>query len=298
MIQTAQQHLAVDLFARDAPGLQMRVLLDQGVHRHLQFRRPSRAFDSWFDLISFPGGLTISGCRESWTFRRTYDMFGFFRADNYRVDPQYFAQKLDAPDGTAEEYSKEALLADLTDAVDQWQEGDEERLLGYLNELREHAQAKRAWTVTGYSGEPTRPEQPLTARGLRAQIRLADSLGNLEHEPGARDLLSELEELGVVSSTWEWNLKDYQLDFLWSVQAICWGIHQYDNAVRSGAHKQRSALVPWDDPHPTIAPSRPGPFSTRDVYTPRPASEKPSRPTRSRAVHARKVETAQTGELL
>lgn len=272
MGMTSEQHQAADLFARDVVRHQMRVLLDQGIHRHLQFRSSHSAFDSWFDLITYPGGLTVTGCRQSWTFRREYDMFGFFRAGGYRANPQYHAEKLQTPYGAAKEYSKEAVFAYLADTLDQWQDDDPDRLMEYLEQLREFAadmRRRQAGAIGGarsvYS-KPRRPKRPLTARTLRAQIRQADEDGDLEHEQGARGLLYELEEQKVVSDTWEWDLHDYHFDFLWSLHAVCWGVKQYDTAVRSGAHRVRSALVPWDQPHPTVAPARPGPLRERSIY--------------------------------
>jgi hypothetical protein len=275
---TRRQHLAAKLFAEDVAGHTMSVWLDQGVYRHLRFAATRRLSGAWFDLISVPGTLIISGDRGTWGFRREADMFGPFRASGYRVNPSYHAQKLNAEYGAVEEYSKDVLFANLIQPLDECQAGDDDTREAYLEELADYEQALEAWKDGGIIGgvqyvrPPAEPDKPVLSGDLRQLIREADEAGTLEDLDGARSLLRELEDHGLVSDTWEWKLTDYKLDFLWSLHAICWGVRQYDRAVASGAHKQRTGPVAWDDPHLTIPPPPPVPprAGQRDVFTPHP----------------------------
>lgn len=93
----------------------MHVLRDDGVYRHLVFSSPE-SLDG-FELITWPGALTISGGHGTWTFKRTYDMFTFFHG---AINVSYWAEKLDnGPTGgrsTAQEHDpmkfKQWLLED------------------------------------------------------------------------------------------------------------------------------------------------------------------------------------------
>src|SRR3954463_11871038 len=82
-------------FARDTADHQMTIVHDDGLYRHLRFRNPNRTWNYWFDLITYPGGLTFQGDGESFTFRRLEDMFEFFRQPaNATINPSYWGEKL------------------------------------------------------------------------------------------------------------------------------------------------------------------------------------------------------------
>lgn len=82
-------------FLKDVAGHQMEVLLDQGIHRHLKFRAVGRdSWNQWFEIITWPNSLTISGDMGTWTFSRVEDMFTFFRWDMLKINPYYWSEKL------------------------------------------------------------------------------------------------------------------------------------------------------------------------------------------------------------
>ena len=73
-----------------ADGTQaMNVLHEHGVYRHLRFKKPDRG-EYWFDLITWPGNLTITGDMGTYTFARTEDMFTFFTG---HINTGYWAEK-------------------------------------------------------------------------------------------------------------------------------------------------------------------------------------------------------------
>ena len=70
------------------------VVRDDGVYRHLRCRQPGTSMWGW-DIITWPGYLTITGELDEWVFTRELDMLrDFFRGD---VNP-YWLQKCTAWD--------------------------------------------------------------------------------------------------------------------------------------------------------------------------------------------------------
>lgn len=65
--------------------------LDDGTpYRHIRFAKPGTNMWS-FNLVTWPGHLSIGGDLESFTFRRLHDMFAFFRGS---VNPGYWGEKI------------------------------------------------------------------------------------------------------------------------------------------------------------------------------------------------------------
>ncbi len=71
---------------------ELTVLRDDGLYRHLRVAKPGTV--NWaFDIVTWPGYLTICGDLGDYTFRRLDDMFRFFETAN-GINPDYWAQKL------------------------------------------------------------------------------------------------------------------------------------------------------------------------------------------------------------
>lgn len=88
-------------FIRDVSSHQLSVIRDEGLYRHLCFSRPnSRAYS--FDIITWPGYLTITGDMGTWTFSRITDMFEFFTdghfgaRSSFQTNPSYWSEKFEA----------------------------------------------------------------------------------------------------------------------------------------------------------------------------------------------------------
>lgn len=116
-------------FLRDVSEHVLTVLRDDGVERHLRFRKPG-TYCYGFDLLTFPGHLLITGDCGSFLFRRLDDMFQFFRADRepvneLHINPQYWSEKLQATDcngargGAARKYAKEVFEENVRRLFDQ-----------------------------------------------------------------------------------------------------------------------------------------------------------------------------------
>jgi hypothetical protein len=230
-------------FAADVAQHQMTTLHDDGLYRHLRFMRvapspktskPERSSSYWFELVTWPGSLTVNGDCGSFTFSRTEDMFEFFRGG--RINPQYWAEKVRG----------------------------EMRLRRYSTErFREHVMDDI---------RDSEEDHPGLAEAAEREIFGRDSQWNTEYEEGARDALADfafgdtwkgscpscdaavdgipeadayrwasqhsaqaghrvypvLVEGFRFTDTWEWELGDWDWQYLWCCHAIQWGIWQYD----------------------------------------------------------------------
>jgi hypothetical protein len=263
-------------FAVDVADHRLIVLLDQGLHRHLVFQSRTSSWRGRFELITAPGSLTITGDRGAHTFRRLTDMFQFFRSNPDRphtINIGYWGEKLPDAGRSVKDYSEQVARQHIKDYLDQAikdrdairAEFDEENQR-LLDEWREDLRAEGV-----EEGDPDYPppapereeDWPELAAACelveRAQeiLESAEFNGLLAYQENARDVLRELERIGLVSDTWEWDLTDWDFHFVWCLHAIAWGIQQYDNAVRAGLHVRRSGPVAEAVPLPTAAPAKP-----------------------------------------
>jgi hypothetical protein len=190
-------------FPRDVAAHRVSILLDADQHRHLRCQKPG----TWvhgFDIVTYPGTLCYSGDMGSFVFQRERDMFGFFRNDSGRINPQYWAEKLQATDrhGGFEEFDRRQLGQRLIDAY------------------RDHVGAA-GLTVD-------------ERRDLRQNLRDAfDHLTN-EHECYAE--VADFDSHGLrLRDAWEWRCREYTYRFIWACHAIVWAIGQYDAAKAAAA---------------------------------------------------------------
>lgn len=232
-------------FARDTASHQMVVLHDDGLYRHLVFREPTHGF-YWFELITTPNQLVFSGDGNSYVFRRTTDMFQFFRSGIYRdgslhINPGYWSEKLTSGREAATSYSEklfEEEVAETFSAV----EGDypgiaaawaehvesefnceyEEEAHRALSEFRfgEAYLAKCTKCDWEFEGD----SYSVAAVEARAHRRDAGD----EHAAPVRDLTFTFSDMG------EMQLQDFDWWFLWACQAIVWGIARYDRVRKYG----------------------------------------------------------------
>lgn len=200
---------AADRFTRDTTDHVMTVLRDDDLYRHLRFRRPDTGM-YWFDLVTWPGYLTITGdFGTGYTFARLDDMFEFFRGKD--INPHYWAEKITSGQQGVTTYS-------------------EKRFREYVDE---HVAAAIA----------DRPELGVVVddqKGLTGEVEEAlSNWYNADHIEGAREFLdnfayaySDADQILTwrFEDTWEWDLTDWGWSYLWACHAIQWGIGQYDAA--------------------------------------------------------------------
>lgn len=191
---------ARDRFLKDVADHRMTVLLDNGVHRHLRFSRPGSS-TYWFELVTWPGRLSISGDMGDYVFSRLTDMFEFFRTDRsqageLRINRGYWAEKVTAVSkfgNGIEEFSPERFRAAVVD------------------HFRRHTRDRGI------------------VPGLKQAIRdeVLDRIPDGEHD--ANIAVRDFYHGGFrFTDFWEHHLTDYTLHYVWCCYAIQWGIQQYD----------------------------------------------------------------------
>lgn len=76
------RHPTEESFLKDVAGHQMTVVSENGVHRHVRFKKPSTG-NMHFDLITWPGYLAYSGDMAAQEFESSD---GFRFTDFWEVD--------------------------------------------------------------------------------------------------------------------------------------------------------------------------------------------------------------------
>lgn len=191
-------------FQRDTARHELRVLHDDGLYRHWRFSKRANGYgEFWFDVITWPGCLTIRGdYGDAYTFTRERDMVPFFRGQPGEINAHYWSQKLDGRRESATEYSEDnfrQIVCELFVSAVRW------------------------------GGAP---------RGLGKAVREEILNQDLFDEREARSLLDSFEFKGWdFGETWEFSFRDYERSFLWACHAIVWGIHRYDKLTRYGLAK-------------------------------------------------------------
>jgi hypothetical protein len=179
-------------FQRDTAGHVMTVLHDDGLYRHLRFRRPDRN-EYWFDLITWPGCLTVRGdFGDSYTFSHLTDMFEFFRGKG-DINPHYWSEKLDSGRSSAQVYSQDAFR-------------------------------QMVWT---YVRDEVKDYKGL-AKAAQEHFFGEMAEWNTEEEDGARGALDAFTYLPEgqegepfrFEDTWEWSFKDFDRWFLGPVTGL------------------------------------------------------------------------------
>lgn len=212
-------------FTSDCASHTMTVLREDGLYRHLRFHAEHSS--SGFDLITWPGSLTVQGGHGTHTFSRSKDMFGFFRQSN-GVNVDYWAEKLPGGRESVKKFAEHGIVRMLVEAYREYGtwlprlEADYERDLA----VYEAAPRERRWPFDLQG--PRQPVKPRTVAELREQVRDAHGNGDLGYEDGVRRLLADWDSAGVTSDSWELDLREYDYHFVWSCHAIAWGIGQYD----------------------------------------------------------------------
>lgn len=191
-------------FKRNTADHVMTVLHDDGLYRHLRFQhevwrpplvKPQKSSIYWFDLITVPGALIFQGDGESFTFRRTEDMFEFFRGSAWNGRPNlgYWAEKVTSEQSGLKQYDEDLFVRIMREH--------------YVEMIRD-------------GGVP-----PGTSKALLAHAQDYD----LSFEVNARNMLDHFSHNGFhFHDTWELNFRDYDWWFVWACHAILWGIRQYD----------------------------------------------------------------------
>lgn len=193
----SKKQMTVEQFLKDVANHKMTVKLDHGLYRHVSFKQASNSWSMWFELVTWPDGLTITGDMGTWAFSRVEDMFTFFRSDKLQINASYWCEKIISESrfgGPAEKFDmdtyKENVLSNL-----------------YDDELDAQLQRK-------------------IIEALEDEVFRNDS----DESTARRDLADFEHGAFQFSDSWEITGKAYTYHFLWCLYAIVWGIQQWDAA--------------------------------------------------------------------
>lgn len=207
-------------FRRDTAEHQLEVLRDDGVYRHLRFRKPGTSCYG-FDIVTWPGHLAITGDMGDSMFSRLPDMFEFFRDDRKRAETDslcissaYWAEKCVANDGDKKEFRSELLEALVKEHFDEFvaahrddpDDGKEETDPAWAAELWSELESELLFT---------------------AEDGVDSAIGSLMNfEPDSDQPYAQFR----FTDAWEYasSLEDYTFHFLWRLYAIAHAVKAYD----------------------------------------------------------------------
>lgn len=209
-------------FLKDVATHEMHVLMDNGIYRHIRFKRPGTGCYH-FDLVTYPGHLVYSGDMGCYVFSRLDDMFEFFRTDREHrhmrngetlaINLGYWSEKLQAVDGTRREASatefdeekfKRAALGDL---------------IYWLRENRD---------------KTTKDDRRELWDAVISEVVYADGDdGGYRKQVAAHDFNHYVnDDAGdfYFRDFWDHNVTRYTFRFVWCCYAIAWGVMKYDES--------------------------------------------------------------------
>jgi len=243
-------------FKRDTKDHEMTVLHEDGLYRHLRFRKPAGGYSEyWFDLVTWPGVLVIRGDMETFAFSRAEDMLAFFRECG-RVNPGYWGEKLLAPRSRdVRRYSEDKFRQIITETAAeneaQWPglgEAVEREFFGVMptwDTSHEHPAREGlrefgfgdTWSASCACGEKTSGMTEDAAHRWRS-----GHISDANTAPG-RSHRSEVRRVAGFrfTDTWEWDLNDWTYQYLWCCHAIVFGIGLYDAAKAVETKEQADA---------------------------------------------------------
>jgi hypothetical protein len=192
-------------FTKQTEQHQMIVLRDDGVYRHIRFKRPG-TMCMHFDLITWPGYLCYTGDMGTFVFTRLQDMFQFFRRSDddrrYRIDFRYWAEKVEG--------------ADKSDQVHRF---SDERFRAEVRDFFEQRTSDEVWSDAAKADLWKRIEDEV--------------LYELENdgEHGAWVALRQFDhDKQWFFQDWERSCREFSHRFLWCCHALAWSISVYDAA--------------------------------------------------------------------
>lgn len=126
-------------FKKDITKHKLNILLDNGLYRHLLIKEAGN-IEYFYEITTWPGYLCISGDMGCFVFKRTEDMFTFFRKQPGCINPGYWQEKVQAgtgfdgalaitsePDLEAYDDRLDDYLKDFIDSLDPNNEEDDEK---------------------------------------------------------------------------------------------------------------------------------------------------------------------------
>lgn len=196
---------STEQFAADVADWKMEVLNENGLYRHLRFRMSAGGF-RWFDIVTWPGKLVITGDCETFTFARIEDMFEFFRSSGSRINPNYWQEKICDGSDRARSFDWDRFRAEALAEFDQATEGEPDAEL--RTAAREDLESELDGTDTDeYGAVQLLREYHYCPGGYPDPIYFKFDLGDSPPD----------------GEGWDYH-------YIWCCRAIAWAIEQYDKS--------------------------------------------------------------------
>jgi len=230
--------LTEERFLRDVARHELIVIRDDGVNRHIRFKKPDSS-DMFFDLITWPGHLCYTGDMGTYVFMRLTEMFEFFRTDRaynqsrgrkLGINLGYWADKLIAVDGNRHGGKPKAF--------------DEDKFKRVINEYRvqwmRDAKASNSLDKEGrrelWEAVEDEVIGVLDDGGDRAQYAAYD----FHHTDP-----SDAQRRGwQFDDLFEHDFTEYTHSFLWCCYALAWGVEKYDVLKAAAELAKKAAAAP------------------------------------------------------
>jgi hypothetical protein len=190
-------------FQRDTRNHDLHIIHEGGPDNLVRYLRADRDGSSiyHFNIVTWPGYLSITGDMGSFTFARTRDMFNFFGEG--RINEGYWSEKLQHPggaDAVAMEFDAEACSDHIRDDFRQWfADADRDARKAIIPIARE-LMARQFDSM----------EEAL--HGIDDETRYWDSAEHGDHP---------------WCEFWDHRCMGYRYDFLWCCHAITWAVKRY-----------------------------------------------------------------------
>ena len=210
--------LTQEQFLRDVATHQIHVLRDDGVYRHIRFKKPGTTC-MHFDLVTWPGYLAYSGDMGCFVFSRIEDMFEFFRTDRRDkksndeicINLGYWSEKLEAVSGgrRGSEGAKEFSPEVFTKLIHEWR-------ISWIREYRDtlsKEQRRELWEQVS---------EEVLSKADDGGIRAFDAAYGFSFPVKGQRHPIQFDDL------FEHNCDEYTHRFIWCCYALAWGIKLYD----------------------------------------------------------------------
>lgn len=214
---TSTQHECTqERFLEDVKDHQISIEKDDEVHRFVRFKR-AEGSSYWFDLITWPGHLCISGDCGTYVFSRTHDMFEFFKMDDndfnkrkgvlLNINPHYWGEKLKSigTNSGYKEFDEDGFVERVKQHFDNFIDGAD-----YDDKTKRELWDEIAAEVICASSD--------------GEHHAYASIANFRHD------LPDDECFEFVDFFDGGGTEKYTFHYIWNLYAIVWGIMKYDYA--------------------------------------------------------------------
>jgi hypothetical protein len=192
------------MFCADTRDHVMTIKHDDGLYRHLHCAKPDSGYYS-FDIVTWPGHLSIGGDLDGYVFARQPDMFDFFsrHVHTYGINPGYWGEKVVTRSSRHPE-------------------------LDFCPDAFKTAVVEQFWSQRDrFPGEAVKLFRALRTDVIEAGGEYAESAHEALRDFRFRSASGRVFEF---AEWWELPMTDWSAHFLRACHAIVWGITEYRKA--------------------------------------------------------------------